>query len=414
MNNNKILMIVNEFPPSAESGVQRPLKFLKYLSKDNWQTFIITPNQPVRRKNQDLSTKLFKTSSLGICEDNLTEIRSDLAETTNLLKKSIWKAVKLINDILFPLDKQIGWVPFAVISAIKVINKYKIRNLYITAFPFSAFLCGVILKKLYGKKLFWVADYRDAWQFAPILKKMVLPFRYKFICRMDEVFLRKADYVLFTSPFVLELYSKKYNWLTPKAEVITNGYDEDDFVNVKPKQFAKFTFLYMGRIFTLKRNPIPLLQSIGQYMKSDYQYLHIGSIGKSMLNLIESKGLDAFQFLGYKTHSEAIEYSAGADVNVMINNNDPDSEGVVPGKLFELLRIGKPILVVGPHQTFIQELLSKTKAGVYVDSENTEDIIRVLISLMSKDFTPGINIEEIQQYSRKALTERLESIYLRG
>jgi len=417
---NKILMIVNDFPPSGESGVQRPLKYLKYFARDNWETFVITPRQPVRNKNNDVTlekeipkyTKVFKTSSWGISEDNLTEVRSEYIETTNVLKKQIWKVVKFINDLLFPIDKQIGWFPFALITAIKVINKYKIRNIYITAFPYSAFLCGTILKKLYGKKLFWIADYRDAWQFSPLLNKLVLPFRYRFICRMDEKVLRTADYITFSSPYVLKRYQEKFSWLEGKSDFITNGYDEDDFTNLTPERFEKFTFVFMGKIPVSKGNPIPMLKVIRNQMKIDYQYFHLGLIGKGMIKQIEQEGLTFFHYLGYKSHSEALAYSAGANINIVLLNNDPDSIGVIPGKIFELIRLGKPILAVGPAESFIKEIILSTGSGVYACSDDMEQIANALEQQLSKGFQPPKDLQAIEQYSRQACSAKLAAIYL--
>jgi glycosyltransferase involved in cell wall biosynthesis len=421
---NKILMIVNEFPPVAESGVQRPLKFLKYLVKDGWEAFIVTPRNLPKQTTDDTlmeevpqSARVFRTASLGIMaktEAHLTELRSDFTRGEKKLSRYIWPVVKLFNDALFPIDKQIGWVPFALAKAIWLINKYKIRNVYITAFPYSSFLCGIILKFLYGNKIFWIADYRDAWQFAPMLQKNLLPFRYRFICRTDENVLRKADYVLFTSPFVLDQYTSKYPWLRGKSEVITNGYDEDDFKGVEAKSFDKFTILYMGKIYTNKRNPIPFLEALNQYMQEDFQFIHIGTIGKQILSRINKLGFNFYKYSGYKSHTEAISYSAGADINIMINNNDPDSEGVVPGKLFELLRLGKPVMAIGPHQAFIRELLARTKTGVCADAEDVEDIVRALKQLLSADYKSTLQMDEIEQFSRDSLTKRLEDIYLQN
>jgi glycosyltransferase involved in cell wall biosynthesis len=419
--NNRILMLVNIFPPSGESGVQRPVKFLKYFAKNGWETFVITPRTPVNRRITDVTlekevpsgAKIFKTLSLGISEDNLTDVRFDLALATRPWKKLLWKLIKPINDILFPIDKQIGWVPFAVVKAIHVIIKYKIRNVYITAFPFSSFLCGLILKKIFGNKIFWVADYRDAWQFAPLLKKNVLPFRYRFICRMDQRFLHSADYAVFTSPHVLNYYLEKYHWLDGKAECITNGYDEDDFTNINPQKFSKFTFVYMGKIYDDKRNPIHLLKAIQKFMNEDFQYVHIGTIGKSVLKQIEDNNFQFYQFQGYKSHQEAIAYSLGADINILIKINEPDAEGPIPGKLFELLRIGKPILYVGPQQKFIIDLLTATGAGVYAKADDADDIARALKELFSEDFRVKHDKQQIEQYSRASLTKMLESIYLR-
>lgn len=420
--NNKILMIISSFPPSGESGVQRPVKFLKYLAKDGWETFVITPKRPVMQKHQDATleseipsnAKIFKTYTLGINEDKWIDKRFEYAGATKPSKKLIWKVVKFLNDLIFPYDKQSGWVPFALFKAIHVINKYKIRNLYITASPFSAFLCGLILKKLYGNKLFWVADYRDPWQFAPILDELVLPFRKRFISKMDVKFLNTADYITFPTDYVLERYQQEFSWLKDKSEVIANGYDEDDFKDLTPMHFDKFTFLYMGKIHPTIRNPIPLLKAIKKHVKIDYQYIHMGIIGKQRLIQIEEEGIDFYQYLGYKPHKEALSYASGADVNIVINNNDAESVGAMTGKLFELIRIGKPILAIGPRKSIIKDLILKINAGAYAYIEDEEEIIRALDSVISGSFKTNNDKKMVEQYSRHRSTEKLEQIYLRS
>lgn len=419
--NNKILMLVNSFPPSGESGVQRPVKFLKYLARDGWETFVITPRNPVMLKNRDVSlekevpadTHIFKTSSLGIREDRLTEVRFELEAAKSVWKSLVWKAVKLLNDIIFPIDKQIGWVPFALLKAVQLIRKYRIRNIYITASPFSAFLCGIVLKKIYGSRIFWVADYRDAWQFAPLLQKFVLPFRYRFICRIDEKVLRRADYVTFSSPDVLIRYQEKYFWLQGKSDYITNGYDEDDFTNLIPRKFDKYTFVYMGKLHPVKGNPLPLLKAIKSTMDREFQYLHLGIISQQLLKKIEQEDLSFFSFLGYKPHTEALAFSAGADINVLILNNDSDSAGVIPGKVFELIRLGKPILAAGPPDSVVSEIITSTASGVYACSDIPDEISAALEQLLINEIYPQPDLNFIEQYSRKVCTEKLAAIYLR-
>lgn len=414
-------MIVNAFPPSGESGVQRPVKFMKYLAKDGWENFVVTPRKPVMLKNRDATlekdvpagTKVFKTGSWGIREDKLTEVRFELEASVGLWEKLIWKVLKLFNDILFPFDKQIGWVPFAVVKAMRVIRKYKIRNVYITASPFSAFLCGIILKRIFGNRIFWVADYRDAWQFAPLLKTFVLPFRYKYICHMDEQVLSRADYAVFSSPDVLKRYQEKYAWLKTKSDYITNGYDEDDYTNLETRKYDKFTFVYMGKLHPVKGNPLPLLRELKNWPNLDLQYLHLGIISQNLLQRIVQEGMSFFHFLGYKPHHEALSYSAGADINVLILNNDPDSSGVIPGKLFELLRLGKPILALGPETSTVREIINETTSGIYACSDDAGQIRNALEQLINGSFQPRQDMQLIEQYSRKACTEKLAAIYLK-
>jgi glycosyltransferase involved in cell wall biosynthesis len=419
--NNKILMIINIFPPSGESGIQRPVKFLKYLARDGWETYVVAPKRPVNciftdttlEKDIPGNTKVFRTASLGFSEDKLPDIRSEFAESSKPVNKAIWKVVKLINDLVLPIDKQMGWVPFALLKSIYVIRKYKIRNIYITAYPFSAFICGVILKKLFGEKIYWVADYRDAWQFAPLIKKNVLPFRYGTICRTEKIALSTADSIVFPTSFIFERYRDTYPWVTFKSVVITNGYDEDDFTNLVPKTFDKFTFVYMGKIHISKGNPIPLLEVIQQNLKVDYQYIHVGTIGKQMLKRIEDSGLP-YQYLGYKPHQEALSYSSGADVNIIIINNDAESVGVYSGKLFELLRLGKPIFVVGPRESIIKDILAKTKAGAYACVDDYQEMQEALKDILAGTFTTNHSTGIIEQYSRQNCTKQLENLYLAG
>ena len=203
----KILMIVNEFPPVGESGVQRPLKFLKYLSKAGCETFVITPkrlpkNVTDRSLEKDVppDAKIFHTGSWGLqggATESLGDFRSKLSRGGSGLRSLLWFLLKLVNDILFPIDKQIGWVPFAWFKAVLLIRKHRIRNVYITAYPFSAFFVGVLLKLTFGKSIFWLADYRDAWQFEPKFEEKTLWFRQRIIIKCDNLFLKLADYVVF-------------------------------------------------------------------------------------------------------------------------------------------------------------------------------------------------------------------------
>lgn len=420
--NNKILMIVNAFPPSGESGVQRPLKFLKYLARDGWETFVVTPRKAVLQQNKDATlendippaTKVYKTYNISFGDEKLSGIRHEYTEPRNLFKKLLWKPLKILNDLLFPIDKQIGWVPFAVFASIKIINKFKVRNLYITGSPFSSFFCGVILKRIYGRRLYWIADYRDAWQFSPLLDKLVLPFRKRIIDRMDEFILYKADFVIYTSPYVLRKYQTKYSWLKGKSDYITNGYDEDDFISLEPVKYDRFTFAYMGKLNQARGNPILWLKDLKSYMKKEFQLLHMGIIDKSFLRLIQEEGLSFYNFIGYKPHCKALSYSAGADVNIIVLNDDEESAGVVPGKIFELIRLGRPILAIGPAQSVIKDIITFTGAGVYAVMNDNESLVKALEKLIDHGFQTQVKKDMLDQYSRKTCAEKLKSIYLKS
>lgn len=418
---NRILMIVNEFPPTGESGVQRPLKFVKYLSQLNWQTILITPAKPPKNvidyslvEEIPKDVKFYYTRSLGFkgkSLDNIEVIRFNLVKKTNSLKPIIWSLIKVVNDFLFPLDKQIGWVPFALVKAIMLIKKHKIRNVYITAYPYSALLIGVLLKRIFGQRIFWIADYRDAWQFDPMLQYNVHKFRMNTIVKTDELVLRTCDRAVFTTDFVKDRYVSKYPYLQGKVITITNGYDEDDFKAIKPIEFAKFTYLYMGKIYSFKANPIPILSAIEKSGIKDCQYIHIGTISNEVKYEIERLNYNWFSFAGYKSHHEALSYATGANVNLIIQNDDEESQGVFLAKIFELLRVGKPILYVGPRKSIIKDLIIKTNAGLTAYIGDEQDILEKIMQISSNHSIPVVSIDDIEQFSRITLTKKLISLY---
>ena len=257
MSNNKLLMIINEFPPTGLSGVQRALKFMKYACKEGWEVHAVVPQKPVRKETdhslmQDIPAEaiIHRVGGLGIRSRNVSRITSTRFEDTMPKKpfaRAFWSVAKLLNDMIWPIDKQIGWTPFAALKAAQIIRRHKIRNLYITAYPFSSFMAGIWLKKRFRDKIFWVADYRDAWQFGPLIEQKVHGFRFKYIQKKDETFLRKCDRAVFVTDSIRESYVNKYGWLAEKAEVITNGFDDDDF-RAAAKTFPEPTLVYMGRM----------------------------------------------------------------------------------------------------------------------------------------------------------------------
>ena len=424
MLDKRILMIINEFPPVGESGVQRPLKFLKYLVKSGWDAMVITPDRlPKTVLDETLlneippKTKIYRTGSWafkGKAVSSLEDFRNELAGGKRGIARLKWYILKLINDLLFPIDKQIGWVPFAWFKAVKLIKQHRLRNVYVTAYPFSAFLVGVLLKLRFGKKNHWVADYRDAWQFEPKFNEKTLWFRQRFIILCDILFLRTADAVVFPTDYIKDRYIKAYPWITTKTTVITNGYDEADFEGVLPWKFDKLTFLYMGKVYPHERNLIPLLEVVRNTVETDFQYVHIGTIGKEIFDNIKAAGYDFYRYEGYKDHSTALSYACGADVNVILIGDDKESEGVYTGKLFELLRAGKPIMAFGPKKCVINDVLEQLAAGVYAPISSPKEIKEAIEKVLCMAKAGHKHNDSIQCYSREHTAKQLSDVFMQG
>lgn len=415
----RILMIVNEFPPVGESGVQRPLKFLKYLDRLGWNCFVVTPSKPAKTvldrslcKEIPRSARVYRTPSCGFSGgsvDKVASIRQDAASDD--LRAHVSRLLMRLNHFVFPLDKQIGWVPFAFAYSLYLIWRHKIRNVYITAFPFSAFLTGILLKICLGDKIFWVADYRDAWQFEPLIETVLPAWRMRLIRSWDERVLRRCDKAVFVTESILAQYLEAYPWLIGKAELITNGYDEDDFKDLAPADHKQTSLVYMGKIYNLNRsNILPLLECL---QKAEYQLplLHIGTLSHDARAEIVKGNYKFYNYEGYKPHREALTIAKGADVNVLTLNDDLVSEGVYTGKVFELLRLGKPILALGPKRGLVKDLIETSGAGEYVWLQDQEAMIAALNRLLTYPERYSADPEVISKYERARLTERLAALY---
>jgi glycosyltransferase involved in cell wall biosynthesis len=421
MNNNKLLMIINEFPPTGLSGVQRALKFMKYACREGWEVHAVVPKKPVRKETdhsllQEIPPEahIHRVGGLGIRSRNVSRITCTRFEDTmpkNPVSKAFWTLAKLVNDIIWPIDKQIGWTPFAAWKAAKIIKHHKIHNLYITAYPFSSFVAGLWLKKRFGNKIFWVADYRDAWQFGPLIERKVHGFRMKHIRKMDEKFLRNSDRVIFVTEKTCAHYVDKYAWLSEKSEVITNGFDEDDFDGLPAKQFSEPTLVYMGRMDRNYGDPIPMLDAMAACNIPGFRFLHLGSIAPYILARIEGGNYPFYSYLGYLPHKDALEHTLGAWANLIMIEEDPESELVLQGKLFELLRAGRPILSLGPERSAIKDLIYETNSGIHVLARDSEAISKALQQILNNPEQFSTTAKNIEKFTRRELTRKLLSLY---
>ena len=415
-------MIINSFPPSGGSGVQIPLKFLKYSCRAGWEVHAIVPKKPSNNitdysllEEIPAEAHIHKVRSLGIkTPEYATNINSTyLEETTpqNPIKRKFWLLIRFFNDLIFPIDKQIGWIPFATHKAIQLIKKHHIKNIYITASPFSSFLVGMRLKKKFGDNIFWVADYRDAWQFDIYINKQTLPFRRRYIEKTDEKALMICDRAVFVTEAVRHTYTQKYPWLASKSCTITNGYDEEDFKDVKPVKFSYPTLFYMGKGDFLYCNPIKLFEAIILSGIPNLHFIHMGIIDSLLLEKIKQTGFDLYFYEGYKPHKEALNYLCGADINLIMRENNEESKKTLSGKIFELLRAGRPILSVGPQNSVISDLVNETQTGVHAFIEDPQAIAEALRICYSRRNDPPPPKEVIEKYSREYLTKKLLSLY---
>jgi len=411
MNNNKILIIANVFPPSGGPGVQRTSKFVKYLPIHNWEPIVLTGQQKLRIRDDKLlsdiplNTKIVKTFNMAPSESlKQTRIRG------YFYRVLAWLSIP---------DLGIWWLPFSFLAGIKIFRQHQLKLIYATGGPFSSFILGVILKRIF--KLPLILDFRDPWTLNPrrLPRKWHVLWREPIEGWLERVCLKNADKVLCVSEPMVQLFATRYGKaIIQKFAVITNGFDPDDFVKVDHNKFVdhiddtdKITVNYVGtissnRTFNIFLKGIQILLCRRPEFKTKLRCSVIGN------NLMISKPeLDSTVcWFGYVNHSQAINLMCQADFLLLLAENAHEATG----KIFEYIATGNPILALAPAEGAIAQVLDQANLGKVVSPTDANAVANGLEELLD-DLLAGIkpqpNWPAIEQYSRKKTTGQLAAIF---
>lgn len=432
MDQKKILIITYYWPPAGGPGVQRWLKFAKYLPENGWKPVIYTPENP--------SYPLLDESLLKDIPQNIeivkTKIREpyQLAEKLNKSNKKFkagqfdvgqnqsWKSrlsIWIRGNFFIP-DARVFWVKPSVTFLEHYLKENKIDVVVTSGPPHSLHLIGLALKKKIPE-LKWIADFRDPWTEISYYKHLKLTKRSDRKHRQleSEVF-RKADITLATSYTDAENFRKN----GARALCITNGFDEAD-AGVQTRksvpgdnQQQKFTLSYIGVLEQL-RNPGNLWKSLDELVKTNAGFAEnftlkfAGRIDDKILNALENSSLKSrILNLGYLSHDKAIDEMQASDILLITNFPNASSKGIIPGKIFEYLATGKQIISFGPDDADVARILEETRAGKHFSYDQTDEIKAFLLEKFElwNSGHLAANPQNIEQFSRKNLTKKLAGI----
>jgi len=430
--NKKVLIITYYWPPAGGPGVQRVLKFAKYLPEFGWDPIILTvANGEYPAIDESLAKdipegcKVFKTKTLepSTFYRKFTGMKQDeKIPVANLAQKNIsWKK-KLSNWVrlnLFIPDAKIGWIPYAVAQGKKIINEEKPDIIFSSSPPPTVHLIAKKLAKWSGLK--WVADFRDPWtdiyhydgvkRSAYALNKDL---------RLEKSVIAKATKTVVVSKHI-GTYLLKDNFPNKSVEIITNGFDETDFKQaVQPEPNDSFTIAYAGKINN-QQNPenfwkaISELKNENQDFSLNLKILLMGNITDDVFNSIKSNNLDEnLVDLGYVSHPEMIENISKSQVLLLLIPNTKKNLSIVPGKIFEYLATKKYIIGIGPRKGDSAEILADAQAGEMFEFSDYESLkLRILEHYKNweKNIQPTINEKALNNFSRLHLTKKLITVF---
>jgi glycosyltransferase involved in cell wall biosynthesis len=432
--NKKVLIVTYYWPPAGGPGVQRVLKFAKYLPEFGWDPVILTvQNGEYPAIDESLAKdipegcKVYKTKALepNIFYRKFTGMKSDeKIPVANLAQKNVsWKK-KLSNWIrlnLFIPDAKIGWIPYAVKQGKKIIKEEKPDVIFSSSPPPSVHLIAKKLARWSGIK--WVADFRDPWtdiyhydgvkRSAYALNKDL---------RLEKSVINQATKTVVVSKHI-GTYLLKNNFPEKEVEVITNGYDESDFnQNPATNAYKHFTITYAGKINN-QQNPENLWKAISELKKEsptfagDFKLLLMGNITEDVFNSLKSYNLENnLEDLGYVSHPEMIENISRSDLLLLLIPNTAKNLSIVPGKIFEYLATKKYVIGIGPKNGDSAEILKDAEAGEmfeFADIENLKSRILEQYKNWQNKKLHQINESALNKYTRKELTNKLTQLFNR-
>ena len=433
----RVLIITYYWPPSGGSGVQRWVKFAKYLPKEGWQPVIYTPENPelttidktlaaeIPLEAEIVKTHIFepygiyrKLMGKGSSTDlkALTSAGSDGNEVNpvNGGKKSWKQKLSLyIRGNFFIPDPRIMWVRPSVKFLKSYLKKHPVDAIVSTGPPQSMHLIGLELSKATG--LPWLADFRDPWTKIFYFKHLELTPRSEAKHQaLEKKVVDGATRVIAVSPMVKNDFEAITS--TP-VELITNGFDEEDF-NDPFEADEYFNITHTG-LFASDGDPEILWKVLAAKCQEDKEFrklLRIRLVGKTdqeIVNSIEAAGLGPnLVNLGYQSHEVAVREQRNASVLILPLRKEPEYEAVLPGKLFEYLASRRPILGIGQTDGAMAQVVRNTGSGIVYDW-NEEQKIRRWVDFSWEEFKNHElldNATDISMYSRRRLTKRLVSL----
>lgn len=431
----RVLIISYYWPPTGGSGVQRWVKFAKYLPQEGWQPVIYTPENPEQLavdasleaevpaeaeivktriiEPYELYRKFLRKSGHGKAA---VEVNPVNAQNKSLLQK----AAMWVRGNLFRPDPRCLWIGPSVRFLKNYLKDHPVDLIVSTGPPQSMHMIGRRLSLETG--LPWIADFRDPWTKIFYFKHLsMMPSTQKWHRRMEKKVLDDASAVVAVSPLV----QQEFQAMTQTSvELITNGFDECDFPEGRSEEAAggpdkDFVITHTG-LFAADGNPTVLWKVLADKCKADDSFrnhLKIKLVGKTdsqITDSLEAAGLsDNVINLGYQPHAVAVEEQRAASLLILPLRKEPEYKAVLPGKLFEYLASWRPVLGIGQTDGAMSIILNTTKTGLVLDWNDEASLARFIELCWQRHLRGELTVEDadLTQFTRKELTRRMAALF---
>ncbi len=413
----KVLVITYYWPPSGGPGVQRILKFCKYFPEFGWEPIVLTVNNgdypnldySMEQEVADLNIRVIKTKTFELF--NLYKLiigkKSIPSFELNQPNKGFLSTIsRWLRMNCFIPDARKGWIPYGVIAGRDLLTKENIKVIFSSGPPHSLHFIAKKLKE--ESKIPWVADFRDPWTDLFYLEgyNRLKISKAKDVEKEMQI-LSGADLITTVSPSIYNLLMGKN--LRNKVEIITNGYDEDDFLGVESKANTKNS-LVISYVGSMAKSQIPesFFMAMCELNKKNIQVKiqFIGNVHPEAVSLIEKmKITNQINSIGYVPHNDAIKYMIASNYLLLVVPNTNNNRGIITGKVFEYLRSKTPIICIAPTDSDVAEIIHETHGGFIFNYDDSKGIVDLILN------PKNIYSKNIYKYDRKDLTGQLCKLF---
>ncbi len=413
---NKVLIISYYFPPMGMGGVQRTLKFAKYLKDYGWQPYVLTDSPKKYYAFDDFLLQEARDAGI-IIERTGKGIISSHKVITKIPKEGFRKLKSKIAQVFFIPDSKILWKKKALKKIDEIWKKHNGFDLvFATAPPYTDFLIGQDVKKKY--KIPLVIDYRDAWVDSNVLNYYPTPYHKNSNMNKERKVIKDSNIVIVTNRRVKEMIITRYNNIEYNdVKIFPHGFDQADFDYAKTRKLPltnKMRVTYSGSFYT--RNPKFYFDAIKLFfkrypmLKDKVEFCFIGHFAKEHNKLAKQfKILEYINATGYLNHMECIKYILSSDVLFLMISRGENDDAAMPGKMGEYIGSRKNILACIP-EGVTKKVLEKYNAIKFVDTENPSEIADKIFEyykLFEMNKMPVPEEDMVVQYDRKLMTSEL-------
>jgi len=429
-----VLLVAYYFPPSGGPGVQRVLKWVRYLPEFGWDPAVLTI--------RDADYPARDTSLLAEIPPEIPVVRTAIPEPYTVYRaltgKGKGQAVDVnvnyrpgrsvgfkealaqwVRGMFFIPDARMGWLLTGTNPGVALARSFGADLVYSSSPPYT---CALLGRRIARKaRIPWVPEFRDPWSGFLSAPRRPRPAR-AFERRLERSVYRDAPRLVVAWNGIAEDFARKYpEEDASRFRLVENGYDTADLEAVEPVRNERFTIVYTGSMYGM-RNPDTFLRAVARLREEgriDPERVCLRFIGRfgdevramfarpEVASMIEERA--------YVPHHESVAEARGAHALLLVVDEYAGSEGIVPGKVFEYLGARRPVIAQAPEGA-VAALVRRTGAGIVLAQDDVAGAAEAVAALFEEWKTRGGTAfrgrdEDVQRLSRRERARDLAALF---